>query len=186
MSRLLVLGAGGFARAVAEAAQTAGHEVVGFVDDRWPDAEPIWGLPVLGRLADLTALHAQADAVVPAIGQGRARQAACELALRAGFTLANVVHPQACVSPRALLGDGLVVLAGAIIGTEARVGRGAIVNAGAVVDHHAQIGAYAHLSVGACMGGGAVLGSLACLPAGQALATGQRLDDPGTAPSSGH
>ena len=50
VKRLLVLGAGGYGRAVAEAAMAmGGHTVVGFVDDRWPVLVPIWNLPEIGR-----------------------------------------------------------------------------------------------------------------------------------------
>lgn len=177
MTRLLVIGAGGYGRAVAEAAIAMGeHTVVGFVDDRWPDLAPIWNLPVLGRMADLPGLRSIADAVVPAIGDGQARRTACAAALAAGFELASVIHPRAVVSPSAVLGRGVTVMAGAVIGTLARVNDGAIVNAGALVDHDGDIGAYAHLGVGACMGGGSALAPLACLRIGGTLAPGLRLE----------
>lgn len=175
MARLLVIGAGGYGRAVAEVAQAGDeHQLIGFIDDRWPDLPPIWGLPMLGRLADLPRLGGLADVVVAAIGDNAARKAACALAQSAGFALANVIHPRAIVSPSAVLGKGVTVMAGAVIGTEARIADGALVNAGAVVDHHAQVGAFAHLGVGACMGGGSVLDAGARLSAGNTLAPGQR------------
>ena len=177
MARLIVIGAGGFGRAVAEAALAGDeHQLVGFVDDRWPNLAPVWGLPVLGRLADLPRLSTRADTVVVAVGDNAARQAACALAQSAGFGLVNVIHPRASVSPSALLGCGVTVLAGAVIGTLARVDDGAIVNAGAVVDHDGHVGAYAHLGVGACMGGGSVLAPGARLRLGKTLAPGLRLD----------
>lgn len=176
MARLLVIGAGGYGRAVAEVALAlAEHQLVGFVDDRGADAAPIWGLPVLGRVADLPALRMMADAVVPAIGNNQARQAAFELALSAGFELASIVHPRAIVSPSALLGRGLTIMAGAIIGTEARVDDGAIINAGALLDHHAHVNAFAHVGLGARMGGGSVLERGAWLQTGETLQAGQRL-----------
>jgi sugar O-acyltransferase (sialic acid O-acetyltransferase NeuD family) len=177
MTRLLVIGAGGYGRAVAEAAMAmGGHTVVGFVDDRWPDLIPIWNVPVVGRLADLPGLLGIADAVVPAIGNGPARRSACAAALAAGFDLASIVHPRALVSPSAVLGLGVTVMAGAVIGTLARIDDGAIVNTGAVVDHDGHIGAYAHLGVGACMGGGSALAPGAVLRIGATLAPGLRLE----------
>ena len=184
MARLLVIGAGSYGRAVAEVALASDeHQLVGFVDDRWPDLPPIWGLPVFGRLADLPRLAGLADAAVAAIGDNAARKAACAQAQSAGFGLANLIHPLATVSPSAVLGHGLTVMAGAVIGTEAHIADGALVNAGAVVDHHAQVGAFAHLGVGACMGGGSVLAAGAWLSAGNTLGPGQRQssDKPGAA-----
>ena len=176
MNRSLVIGAGGYGQSVAEATVAVGeHTVEGFVDDRWPDLTPISGLPVAGRLSDLPTLRSLADAVVPAIGDAQARRAAFELAAACGFELVQVIHPRAIVSPSAVFGRGVTVMAGAVIGTEARIDDGAIVNAGAVVEHHAHVGAYGHLGAGACMGGGSVLEPGAKLTAGQALQPGQRL-----------
>jgi sugar O-acyltransferase (sialic acid O-acetyltransferase NeuD family) len=176
VARLLVIGAGGYGRAVAEAVQTRGTDsVVGFVDDRWPDLPPVWGIPVVGRLADLPGLRHLADAVVLAIGDNQARAAAFACAESCGFPLSTVVHPWARVSPSAVLGRGVGVMAGAIVGTEVLLGDGAIVNAGVVLDHHAQIGRFGHLSVGACVGGGASLADGAWLHAGNSLRAGQHL-----------
>ena len=44
-------GAGGYGRAVAEAAIAAGEfTLVGLVDDRWPDQQPVWDMPVASRM----------------------------------------------------------------------------------------------------------------------------------------
>jgi sugar O-acyltransferase (sialic acid O-acetyltransferase NeuD family) len=176
MRRLIVLGAGGYGRAVVEAAQLAGqYQVVGFVDDRWPELPDIWGLPVMGKMAMLKQLVSVGDAVVPAIGNNQVRAAVCALATHAGLALATVVHPRAWVSHSAHLGAGTTVMAGAIIGTEAQLAEGVLVNAGAVLDHHAQVGAFAHVGLGARMGGGAVMAAGAWLKAGQTLGTGENL-----------
>ena len=183
MARLLVLGAGGYGRAVAEVALSLGeYTVVGFVDDRWPEIPPVWGLPVLGRMADLPQLALLADAAVPAIGDNAARQAACHQAMAAGLALASVIHPRAVVAPSAVLGQGVTVMAAAVIGTEARIDEGAVINAAVVVDHQAQVGACAYLGVGACMGGGSTLAAGQRLLAGNTLAPAQHLSlcQPGT------
>ena len=66
------------------------------------------------------------------------------------------------VSPRAVIGPGSTIMAGAIVGTEAWLGCGVIVNSGAVVGHNAQVHDYAHLAVNACMAGDSELGRSAC------------------------
>ena len=71
---------------------------------------------------------------------------------------ATVVHDRAWVSPSASLGEGSVVLAGAIVNAGATVGRHAIVNSGAVIEHDVTIGDLVHVGPGAVMGGGATVG----------------------------
>lgn len=173
---VLIVGAGGFGRSVADALVAGGqYGVAGFVDDRGPALGLVLGHAVLGRLADLVALREHHGLLVMAIGDNARRRDLCAMARAAGYTLVTVVHPWALVSGHAVLGAGAMVMAGAVVGTEAQVGEGAIINAAAVVDHHARVGAFAHLGVGACMAGGAVLHDGARLPEGAVLRAGQAL-----------
>ena len=96
LKRLLIIGAGGYGRAVAEAAMAmGGHTVVGFVDDRWPALMPIWGLPVVGRLADLPGLRLMSEAVVPAIGNTLAHDLRLEVEPR-GLRDSEAAGPALC------------------------------------------------------------------------------------------
>lgn len=174
--RLLVVGAGGHGRSVAEAAELSGEfEVVGFLDDSLPAGETVLGLPVLGPVASMANHRATADQATVAIGNNAVREKLMQLLAEAGFEWATVVHPRAIVSPSAVLGDGCAVLAGAIVGTEARLGVGSIVNGGAVVDHHATVEDFGHLGVNASMAGGTVLGREAWMQAGAALGYGVKV-----------
>lgn len=175
--RLLVVGAGGHGRSVAEAVQLSGDfEMVGFLDDgAFARGDDVWGLPVLGPASEFASYAALASHAVVAIGNNALRQKLCAQLQAAGFALACVVHPRAIVSPRAQLGEGVAVMAGAIVGTEAVLGQGVIVNCGAVVDHHAQVHEFGHLGVNACMAGGSVLGALAWMQAGSAIGYGVQL-----------
>jgi sugar O-acyltransferase (sialic acid O-acetyltransferase NeuD family) len=170
MKRLLIVGAGGHGRSVAEAVLAAGkYELVGFVDDAAPALQQVWDLPVFGATADLVRCRDYADAAIVAIGNNRLREALQQRLYPAGFELATVVHPQAMVSPRAIIGAGCAVMAGAIVGTGAQLGAGVIVNCGAVVDHDCRVGDFGHLGVNAAMAGGSVLGHSAWMQAGSVL-----------------
>lgn len=173
MKRLLIVGAGGHGRSVAEAVLAAGkYELVGFVDDAAPSLQHVWGLPVFGATADLASNREYADVAIVAIGNNRLREALQHRLYAAGFELATVVHPKAIVSPRAVVGAGCAIMAGAIVGTEAQLGTGVIVNCGAVVDHHCRVEDFGHLGVNAAMAGGSVLGRGAWMQAGAVLGYG--------------
>lgn len=175
-TRLLVVGAGGHGRSVAEAAEMSCHfNVVGFLDDSLPVGGTTLGVPVLGPLASLSKHRAAADQVIAAIGNNAVRENLMHQLGAAGWGFATVVHPRATVAPSALLGAGSAVMAGAIVGTEARLGVGSIVNCGAVVDHHAIVEDYGHLGVNASMAGGTLLGRGAWMQAGAALGYGVKL-----------
>jgi sugar O-acyltransferase (sialic acid O-acetyltransferase NeuD family) len=174
---LLIVGAGGHGRSVAEAVLMADHfSLVGFLDDdAFARREEVWGLPVLGPATAFENYANKATHAVVAIGNNVLRKKLFAQLQVAGFVLASVIHPKAIVSPRAQLGAGVAVMAGAIVGTEATLGQGAIVNCGAVVDHHAQVHEFGHLGVNACMAGGSELGALAWMQAGSAIGYGVQI-----------
>ena len=177
MKGLLIVGAGGHGRSVAEAVLAAGsYKVVGFVDDAASALQHVWALPVFGATADLTSYREYADVAIVAMGNNRLREELHGRLTVAGFELATVVHPKAVVSPRAVIGAGCAIMAGAIVGTEAQLGAGVIVNCGAVVDHDCRVDDFGHLGVNAAMSGGSVLGRGAWMQAGSVLGYGAMVD----------
>ena len=177
MKGLLIVGAGGHGRSVAEAVLAAGsYKVVGFVDDAASALQHVWALPVFGATADLTSYREYADVAIVAMGNNRLREELHGRLTVAGFELATVVHPKAVVSPRAVIGAGCAIMAGAIVGTEAQLGAGVIVNCGAVVDHDCRVDDFGHLGVNAAMAGRSVLGRGAWMQAGSVLGYGAVVD----------
>ena len=175
-NKLLIVGAGGHGRSVAEAVALAGeYEIAGFLDDGLDVGQGVMSWAVLGRPDAAAALRHVADSVIVAIGNNALREAMTEQLQALGFALATVIHPRAFVAPSAVVGSGSAIMAGAIVGTEAQLGRGVIVNCGAVVDHHAKVHDFGHLGVNACMAGGTVLGRGAWMQAGAAMGYGVEL-----------
>jgi UDP-perosamine 4-acetyltransferase len=158
---LLVLGAGGHGKVVADAARAAGWNVLAFADtDPGRRNAKVMELPVLdGSLASVASFCRDETAqVVVAIGQNRVRKRVFE-ALRAdGASLATVVHPSAILAPDVRVGQGVVVFAGAIVNVGSSLGENAIVNTGARLDHDNELGAHAHVSPGVATGGEVKIG----------------------------
>jgi sugar O-acyltransferase (sialic acid O-acetyltransferase NeuD family) len=175
-ARLLIVGAGGHGRSVAEAAELSGmFDVVGFLDDALPVSEVVLPGAVLGAIGNLSQLdsyRAVCDQAIVAVGNNTVREKLTQQLINAEFYMATVIHPRAFVSPSAVVSIGSAVMAGAIVCTEAQLGVGVIVNCGAVVDHHAKVGDFGHLGVSACMAGGSILGRSAWMQAGCALGYG--------------
>lgn len=175
--QLLIVGAGGHGRSVAEAfCAIEMFSVAGFVDDGCV-VEQVMGLPVLGTTEELSRLRGKISHAIVAIGKNDLRESLCNRVLAAGFQLATLIHPRSIVSPSAEVAAGCAVMAGAVVGASAVLGLGVIVNSGAVVDHDARVMDYGHLGVGACMAGGALLGRAAWIQAGVALGYGAHVPD---------
>lgn len=171
---LLVLGAGGHGKVVADAARSAGWTLAGFLDDApHLDGTEIWGLGVfaLARLRkDQSGLLSAAVAL--GVGDNAARERAHARLLAEGFRVVSVVHATAAVSPSAVLGEGTVVMANASINPDARLGRGCIVNTGAVVEHDCRLGDFVHLSPNAALGGTVTIGARTHLGLGSVVLPG--------------
>lgn len=156
---LIVIGAGGHGRVVAEAAAASGrYRLAAFADDRYADEGIELGIvrvPVeslytlLGKLDD--------PAIVVAIGDNAARKRLVERLALPDKLYATVIHPSAVLSPTSFIGNGSVVMAGAVLNADAVVGRHAIVNTNAVVEHDCRAGDFAHISPAAAMAGASVL-----------------------------
>jgi sugar O-acyltransferase (sialic acid O-acetyltransferase NeuD family) len=144
---LVVLGAGGHAKVVAELARAIGWTVLGFVDDPEKHAS-VMGLPV----GPIESFPAGAAAAV-GIGNPKVRRRLMLELLERGRKVPALVHPRGFVEPSARIGSGAVIAAGAIVGVDSTVGRGAIVNTAASIDHDNRLGDFAHAAPGARLAG---------------------------------
>jgi len=150
--RLLVVGAGGHAKVVIDAAEAAGHTIAGVVGTS-SDAPEILGHPVVRSAEGVTA-----DGFMIAIGDNATRARYFAEYAAAGLAPAIVVHPSVIVGTDVELGGGTFVAAGVIINTGARVGADTILNTGCTVDHDCVIGEHSHIGPQAALCGGVTLG----------------------------
>jgi sugar O-acyltransferase (sialic acid O-acetyltransferase NeuD family) len=169
----VILGSYAFAEEVADLAQQAGDEVVGFVEnwDRERCSRPLLGLPVtwIDQSRPLAAAHHQA---VCAIGTN-ARRGFVDQAAAAGFRFTQVRHPDAIVAPTSDLGEGCIVGPRAVVAASTRIGRHVILNRGVLVGHHTQIGDYVTVSPGANVAGKVTIGDGAYVGMGAIVLDGK-------------
>ena len=144
MKKLLILGAGGYGKTVADlAAQLGEYDKIAFLDDGRS------GEGILGTCGEFPAFADQSTQMYPAFGNNTIRMHWLKSLLDAGIGVPALVHPRAYVSPTAKLGTGTVVLPMAVVNTGVTVENGCIVNIGALIDHDSVIGEGTHLAPGA-------------------------------------
>lgn len=159
---VLVIGAGGHGRVVADALRAAGRKVLGFLDAAADlEGRMIDGLPVLGGDAYLQ-IHSP-GAVMLANGIGStmstaARRQLYERLVDSGFQFETVRHPTATVSPSVVLSPGVQVMAGAVLQPGVVIGEDTIINTGVLVDHDCVIGSHCHLAPGVVLSGSIRIG----------------------------
>jgi len=177
--RLLILGAGGHGRAVADLARACGFTVAGFTDRSSSAGGP--GSPVLGTDAELaTLIRAQLiDGGVVGVGNTALLRRAqlYDVLVAAGVAQPSLVHPRAAASPSAEVGPGSVVFAGSVLGSGARLGANAVLYSGVVVEHECLIGDHAYLSPGVILSGQVTVEASAFLGAGAVVLPGLRVGE---------
>ena len=159
---ILGLGAGTHAKSVLEAVRSSNvYEVLAIVDD---DESKAGGellgtrIAIASELEQLQREVAGAFVGIGGIGQSAPRRAAFARLLALGFELPAIMHDSAVVSPWAMVGRGVQVLAGAIVNARAEIDDNVIVNTGAIVEHDCEIAPHAHLAPGVRLAGGVWVG----------------------------
>ena len=144
MKRLIILGAGGYGRTVADVAtQTGAYSSVCFLDDN------AQGPAVLGKCERFQDFADDNTDFYPAFGNNESRLKWVGRLQAAGCRVPVIVHPQAYVSPAAQLQPGAVVLPKAVVNTGCQLRQGCIVNCGAIVDHDCILEPGVHICLGA-------------------------------------
>lgn len=149
MKTLGIIGAGGHGKVVADIAEKIGYHEIVFFDDN-QELKHCGGYPVVGETQDIFQHHC--DAFV-ALGNPGARSRLMEHLEQSQKVLPVLVHPNAVVAQDVQLGEGSVVMAGAVVNPGAKVGKGCIINTCSSVDHDCVIGDYVHVAVGAHVAG---------------------------------
>ncbi|ANU37667.1 acetyltransferase [Vibrio scophthalmi] len=161
-----ILGASGHGKIVAEVAELNGYHSIVFFDDRWPALSCIEGWEVVGGTEDLIDTALNYDNVAVAIGCNETRLSKYSLLLEKGANCTPLVHPSAIVSRYADLGEGSVVMAGAIVNSFSRIGKACIINTSSTVDHDCIIADGVHISPGGHLAGAVQVGRASWLGIG--------------------
>lgn len=162
MRDLIVIGGGGHARVVIEAARSTPKQwrIIGFVDPSpCEETQSRLGVSRLGG-DDILPRHPNA-ALVLGIGNVDVSDHRQKIVGKVGAPPSRwgtLIHSSASASPTAEIGPGTVILAGAVINSGARIGEHCIINNNAVVDHDVSLGAFIHASDGSVVAGGAAIG----------------------------
>ncbi|MDQ6781426.1 MAG: acetyltransferase [Candidatus Eremiobacteraeota bacterium] len=160
---LVIWGARGHAKVLAEFAAVAGYSVVALFDNDAGADTPLPGVPLYhgsqGFQRWRSAFPSSAEFAV-AVGGARNedRIALARMLRAAGLLPSTLIHPTAFVASSARVGEGCQVLAQASVCADAVLHADCIVNTAAVVDHECILMEGVHVAPGAVLCGCVTVG----------------------------
>jgi sugar O-acyltransferase (sialic acid O-acetyltransferase NeuD family) len=150
MNNLVIIGASGHGKVIADIAEMVGYTDIVFLDDN-AAVKSCGEYAVAGGCNKILA-YKNSDFVV-AIGNAKIRRIILTKLAEEGLHIVSLIHPAAVIAPSVKIGSGTVVMAGAVVNPYAEIGQGCIINTCASVDHDCLLGNFVHISVGAHIAG---------------------------------
>lgn len=173
-NQVVIWGATGQAKVVAEILKTQGDSIAAVFDNDSAVNPPLKGVPIYygeKGFAEWRTANPGSFAAVVAIGGGNGKDR-LEIQKRlseAGLEIIRVIHPTSFVAGSAEISPGCQVLANATIAVEVVLGEGCIVNSRASIDHESVLGVGVHVAPGATVCGAVHIGDYAFVGAGAVI-----------------
>jgi UDP-perosamine 4-acetyltransferase len=177
MRPIIILGAGGHARVLADTLMLLKTPVLGCVAPERP-WKPISGVDYLGDDSVIGGYQTGDVALVNgvgSVGNPAARRSLFMRLLDAGYAFSSVIHPSTILGSDVELSEGVQLMAGVIIQAGCAIGKNVIVNTGARIDHDCEIGDDAHIAPGAVLSGNVKVGDRSHIGTGASVRQGVRV-----------
>lgn len=166
-AQIVLFGASGHAKVVIDILERQGRKVLCLIDDdpKLKNTNFFGYLVAGGRDAEIC-MDASVEWLV-AIGNNRHRQEVANWLENSGRRIAaSAVHPSAQIGRMVSIGNGTVVMAGAVINPGSSVDAHCIVNTASSIDHDCLLGYGVHIAPGARLCGGVAVGAGTLVGAG--------------------
>lgn len=153
MKKLVILGAGGFAREVAQYIhdinlQNKVYDLHGFIDDDSEKHGMVFNnTVVLGNINMLKEQIFFKETIycICAIANPTAKQKMVEEAIKAGMKFINIIHPTAYLGNSVQLGEGIIIGPQSILTVNIKIGNHVSINPSCGIGHDSIIGEFSTL-----------------------------------------
>lgn len=156
--KVIIVGSGGHARSVLDILlENNDFDIVGCTDSQYPNIQRVINMeeiPVIGTDGELETLYDNGiKKIFVAIGDNKLRNKIYDKVVNIGFSPINVISKNAVISPKAQIGQGICIMAGAIVNVNSVIGDNSIINTKASIDHDCVIGKSSHIAPGSTLSG---------------------------------
>ncbi|WAA11394.1 acetyltransferase [Fervidibacillus albus] len=173
---IIIIGNGGHASVLSEILLEQKRKIIGFTAPQ--KEENSFSIPYIGQ--DDVIFHYGINEIelvlgIGTVGDTTIRKNLFHLFKNRGYRFSNVIHPKSIIAPSVKFGEGVQVMAGAIIQTNTILADNIIVNTGAKIDHNCQIESHVHIAPGSVISGGVTIKSSTHIGAGSTIIQGIKI-----------
>lgn len=155
MKKLILIGAGGHAKSVADSIDKSEYELCGFIDSNKKGTH--MGLPIVGvELEDIPNYEKYCYFV--SIGDVGYRKFWFDRVKERGLSIINIIDHSAIISDSVKIGMGNFVGKMAVINADAEIGNNNVINTKALIEHECKVGNHNHLSTNSVINGNVIVG----------------------------
>lgn len=175
MNALLLVGGGGHCTACIDVIEAEGKYHIRGVVQATVSPENLLGYSAIGSDDDLPQLLDSSNLALVTVGQIKnpeIRIRLFELLKHLGARLPVIVSPRAYFSEHGLIGEGSIVMHGAVVNAGVRIGNNCIVNSQALLEHGVVIEDHCHISTGALLNGNVMIGKGSFVGSGAVIKEG--------------
>lgn len=156
MIKVIIIGAGGFAKSVVDSIDQHSYKLCGFIDDYKTEKTHL-NYPILG--SKLESIKNPSDFFYfVAIGNNEKRAKWYSELKKYNLQLINVIDNSAIISSYATIGDGCFVGKFAVINNGAYIGNNCIINTRALIEHGCSISNNVNISTNTVLNGDVKIG----------------------------
>lgn len=150
-----IYGSGGMGKTVCDLAKrffADKYDEIYFIDDITKQ-KTIYNTPVLAFSEFCNSISIKEANIIIAVGEPEDKKELYSKVKQKGYARPTLIHPGAEISQSSKIGDGVVILAGCIIGAESEIGNNVCINEQTVISHNCRIGADSQVSAHVTVGG---------------------------------
>jgi len=159
--KLIIIGASGHAKVIIDIVEKqCQYELLGLIENNPNLEKKVLGYGILGDESILSETIYNDVYLFIAIGDNWVRHLVKERisALNPSIKFATLIHPSAQIAKGVKIGEGVCIMAGAIVNSDSTIDNFTIINTKASMDHDGHLGAFASLAPNATTGGNVSIG----------------------------
>jgi UDP-perosamine 4-acetyltransferase len=159
-SPVIIIGGGRHAKVLIDLLKQQSVSIIGIADPNMT-GYTVLGVPIIGDDQVIFGFAADQIELVNGVGSTEdlgKRITVFEFFKSSGYHFATLIHPATVIGMQVEIGEGVQIMAGAIVQTSSRIGDNTMINTKVAVDHDCTIGPHVHLAPGVTLSGGVMVG----------------------------